>query len=561
MPKVPMYDSPTVAPQELPVVRQSTPFRMMEAATIGPNQMIKAGQALDGFGTVVAQAQAASQNANLIAGQSGILHGSPDDPSSGYLNKKGQDAVDSYQDTVKALKDLGSATGPAGLANQAYIQSAIQQATEHRNRQAGVYQDSVDATQAKAGSDSAALSFRPGVDSPNPDYDPERPELSSPYQLGLHTVIASTKSTLDRNGILDPALREARVKDAIGQAQLSTISHMTGGGSKALNGDQLKAAQDYFAAVKDNLAPEQQDKISRVLESSAKGDAALRLALEVRGVSSNIGKQESILDAKFKSGEINSEVHEMALQKLRADNAQRRSEQNENDKSVLGAVYDDLNKGIPLAEQPPDRRAYITQRGLGPSVDMMANRVGKESDKHDLVAMRSNVGQGGPDDITKLTDAEWIVKKSKLSLGDAKELDRERSNSLQGIPINGKDPSNVNLSKFNTIFNSRLPNLSKADHAELWSAVNTAVIQDQRIAGHPFNDDQLAKSIDSYLVHKVATPGALWGTNQTPLYKVHAKDIPLSDERRIREAFVKHTNRQPTSDELHGIFELGSKHE
>jgi hypothetical protein len=60
----------------------------------------------------------------------------------------------------------------------------------------------------------------------------------------------------------------------------------------------------------------------------------------VKGQGGDIAGQEKALDDQFKAGTINAEVHDMALQHLRADNSQRRSEQAESDKAMIGTVWD-----------------------------------------------------------------------------------------------------------------------------------------------------------------------------------------------------------------------------
>ena len=106
MPKVPEYDSPTVGLQELPTVRQQTPNRMLLGASIGPEQQVRLGNAIQTFGNGVHQAAATEADAQLIGSIQGILYGTPDNPTSGYLNQKGKNAVDTYQDTVKSLQNL-----------------------------------------------------------------------------------------------------------------------------------------------------------------------------------------------------------------------------------------------------------------------------------------------------------------------------------------------------------------------------------------------------------------------------------------------------------------------
>ena len=61
----------------------------------------------------------------------------------------------------------------------------------------------------------------------------------------------------------------------------------------------------------------------------------------------------------------------MALQHLRADNAQRRGEEAETDKSVLGQIWAMHNKnpGLTTSQLPVGLLSYVQTRGLGQHVD------------------------------------------------------------------------------------------------------------------------------------------------------------------------------------------------
>lgn len=386
MPLVPSYDNLTVGAQNLPDARQQTPYRMLQSAELGPGEQIRTGQAMQQAGAEFDREAVAKQiytnegkgkeyDANLIGAIQGVLHGTADDPTTGYLAKRGKDAIDGYKDTVKALQDLPSKLAD-GLDNDAQrqmvktaaqlrVQTAITQAAEHSSQQAKVYNLAASQTRASVAADSAAAAFNPLTDTPTQKYDPDHPENNTPYQQYLQTVRAEASDQAAQKGVTDPDLRAEFVKSQMAKAYLGTISHL-------IDNKQNTAAKGYFDQVKDQLDTATQDKVKGVLQTAATQDDALNLALDVKNtVKGGISAQEKELDNRFKSGKINAQVHDMALQKLRADNAQRRSEEAEYDKNILGQVWDLKNKNpnAALTDLPTGTLAYIQHRGLGPHVD------------------------------------------------------------------------------------------------------------------------------------------------------------------------------------------------
>jgi len=576
MPTIPTYDNPTVATQPLPAVRQQIPNRMLLAASIGPEQQVKLGQSIQNFGNGVHQAAAAEADANLIGAIQGVLYGTPDNPNSGYLNQKGKNAVDTYQDTVKALQNLApdqaknlspEAAGLAQTSTNLRVQSAIAQITQHNSQQTGVYQQAAGATRVKAASDSAALSYNPLTDKPSLDYDPKSPEASTPYQLNLRTIQAEANSLADLQGIRDPDLRSAFIKEQMGQAYVSTLAHMIDGSKgKNLNGSTLKIAQGYFDSIKDNLTAAQQDKIQGVLKAGALQDTVLSYSDQLMDTHKSETAQLKQIRADFEAGKISGVEREQIESRINHLHAQARSLDDQNTASLQGQVQDWIikNPGKDITALPTVLYTQLMHKGMLATADAFAQRTTKESDKKYYVSAFSGLGTGGENDIAKLSDSEWGEKRTLLSPTDFTKLDKMRADFKEGKPINGKDPGNINIGKFNNIFNNRLPKLNKkgAEYSETYAAVKDAVIQDQHIAGHVFNDEQLAKSIDSYLKDTITVPGTLWGTNETSLYKAHVKEVPLSDERRIREAFVKNKGRQPTAAEITQVYQAaGNKHD
>lgn len=284
------------------------------------------------------------------------------DPDTGYMNQRGKGALDTFDAASKAVQGAmdelsAKATNPEQqrmfkqVAQQTLV-AAAGAMRQHASQQNNVYQMDSSVARESAAADLAKASFNPVPGSDNTAYN---------QAVATQTIELREQARLKG---LSPEETAAYVRRGQASTLVGVIDHL-------LANNQTKGAKDYFAGVRDQLPTEVADKVSRVLEVSANKDDALSLALDVKSRAGNIGAQEDELDSMFKAGKITAEVHEMALQKLRADNAQRRGEQAENDKSVLGAIWDMKNKnpGLTLADLPVGTINYIKTRGLGPHVD------------------------------------------------------------------------------------------------------------------------------------------------------------------------------------------------
>jgi hypothetical protein len=380
MPVVPTQDTPSVAPQEAPTVQQRAPYRLMQMAEIGPEQQIRMGQAMQGAGNdlgniVVAQQQQVNEaavkdsDAKLTTGITGVLYGDPNDPTTGYLNQKGQNAVSGAPDAVKALQDMQQNLHD-GMQNDpqrqmfkqtadARIAAAIRTIQEHAGQQAGVYAMESSKLRSQAASDQAIQAFNP-MPGANNDL----------FTQSVATQHVELEHQADQLGLKDntdgtPGARTDYVKNGMVQTYSGLVNHL-------LENNQSKAAADTLNSIRDQLPPAVADKLQNFVSSAGTKDDALSLALDTKAAHpGDIAAQEGALDKQFKSGSITSDVHDMALQKLRQDSAQQRSEQVENDKAVLGRVWDmkQKNPNLAITDLSSSDYAYIAQRGLGPHVD------------------------------------------------------------------------------------------------------------------------------------------------------------------------------------------------
>ena len=293
----------------------------------------------------------------------GVLQGALYDPETGYLAKKGRDAVDTRTDTVikltEAIGTLGNDLNPqqqklAAAATQMRMQSAITQINQHAIGQHQVYEQAAGKVRLQASTDGAALSYG-SADKPTLEFNHDAPAANTPYQQYLATIESETRSQAALNGIRDEKIVGALVRDNLATAYAATLEHMLGGakGAKGLTPGDRAMAQAYFDKVKGSLTARQIDILKPQLEASGEQDAALNLSIDIGNTIPLYADQVKELDRQFKAGKITSDVHKFAKQELLQANTARRAEESEKDKAVLGDIWDMAKKGRSLANVSP----------------------------------------------------------------------------------------------------------------------------------------------------------------------------------------------------------------
>ena len=575
MPSIPIIDSPSVAPQPLPGVRQQVPSRLLLAASIGPEQQVRLGNAMQNFGNGVHQAAAAEADANLIGAIQGVLYGTPDNPNSGYLNQKGKNAVDTYQDTVKALQNLapeqaknlsGAASGLAQTSTNLRVQSAIAQITQHNSQQTGVYQQAAGQTRIKAAADSAAVSYNPIADKPGLSYDPSSNEVSSPYQLNLRTIQAEANSLADLQGIRDPDLRNAFIKDQMSTAYVGALAHMVEGG-KNLNGEKLKVAQNYFDSIKDNLSAKQQDTIQSVLKAGALQDTVLSYSDKLMDSHKGERAQRQQIRADFEAGKISGQEREHIESRISHLNAQAREQDGQHTASIVGQAQDFFikNPGATITDLPTVLYTQLMNKGQLASIDGFSKREANHTDPATLQRVQTHFNDGSPDDIMKMSDTDFLNLHGRLSNSDWKYWGTQRDNANKGIFSPRTDAGSVQEGVFNTSLKTRLSAIGidvksmkgEEDRARLGGLQQFAkewIIADQTAAGHKFNDEQLGRSLDRLMAtnaeFRTTFIGFDTGSGAMPLMKMGYGDLPLDAREGIKKALIKNGNPNPTKQDI-----------
>ena len=454
MPNVPVYSSPSVEPTALPGVRQQTPYRLMQAATIGPAEVANAGKMMQQAGKEIAQEvtyEQIQENEAAAKEFDGKQIGATQGVVDKFLSLKGSDATgpafDEAVDTIKKIpQDMAdNLANPAqaeivkpGAKLRAY--AAIGQLQAHKRQQVDVYETAASQTRIKAASDAAAGSYNPMTDTPSLKFDHDAPETNSSYQLNLQTVASEARDRAAKvygSGDQAADLRDQYVKDALANTYISTLGHLTDG-KNATTAD-MKVARTYFDSIKGELSTEQRDKVKAVLEAGDLKNKALTLALEVGEKFGGIGAQEKELNRRFKAGEITEPEHTYALSHLRSDDTQRREQQTEGDRKFMGDLWDFARQGGKITDLKPSQIAYIKSRNLGPHVDSVFNGAERNIDDSQLYSDLSKQSAEDPSgfvrqDLAKLrgqlTEAHWnhlIGMQTTINRNDVKAMDMNKT--------------------------------------------------------------------------------------------------------------------------------------
>lgn len=590
MPVVPTYNTPQVAPTNLPDVRQQTPYRMMQAGEIGPDEQIRAGQALQSAGKegmAIATQNQIQQNeakvkeydANLMGAIQGVLYGTPDDPSSGYLNQKGGNAVgDTYDKTVQKLKDLPVQQGQdlsnpaqqemAKNTSQLRIQAAITEATKHNAQQTNVYQDTAGQTRIKVAQDGAPISYNPITDSPKLDFDHDNPDQNSQYQQYLATVKSEASDLAARRGY-DADTSAQFVKDQVNKAYVATISHLLDGKKgNAADSGTVKLARDYFDKVKDELPADQQDKIKSVLDASAVQDKVLSYSDKLFDSVKGEAAQLKQVRADFEAGNINGKERELIESRVNHQAAQQRQQEDKWTASAVGQAQDFIlkNPGKGVMDLPRNLYLALESKGHLAALDSFANReINKPTDPIISHNLYTHFGDGSDKDIGKLSDTEWVSMKSGMSPKDWLTWDQRRTDLQSGDVSPGKDPGNLHTQGFNAALNNRMisiginPSTAKSDadkervgaiqdYAAKW------VISEQQAAGKRFNQQETQQSLDKLFATNInfrsSFLGVSTGTSSQRMMTMTSKDLPSGAYDGIKQDLIRGGNANPTDRDI-----------
>jgi hypothetical protein len=260
MPKVPTYENSPVQIQNAAPHLTASP-NAFQGDAIAAKQMGDLGGAMQSFGGEMTREATAAQiltnEAKLKDADSGLMgaiqsiqHGSKDDPSTGYFNKSGGDAVSGRDLVAQKITDL-KRQYMDGLDNDAQrrmfgsladsrINSAQAQVNDHYSQQLKVYSVASSETRIAVAGDSAASVPNPISAGAQDDF--------------IGTVKSEAGHIADINGITDPVLRAEYVRGKVENVYVGTIGHL-------LDNKDTTTANVYFEGVKDQLDTKTRDKL------------------------------------------------------------------------------------------------------------------------------------------------------------------------------------------------------------------------------------------------------------------------------------------------------------
>lgn len=566
MPRVPTYDTPTVAPQPLPGAQMTDSSHLMQWATLGSQEERQFGNSLTAAGRDLAQiaadqqatineAGAKNNHAQYLDFATDVLH----NPDTGFMTQQGKNAIDGFQATRDALAKkrddiANNIENPRERemflqASQQTLQTATAQISGHAAQQTRKYELDSSAARAQAAGDAAVKSFNPlpGAD-------------NTLYQQSIDTQRTELENQADKLGLVDKE-RAEYIRQGIASTYVGVINHLA-------SNDQIKAAKAYMATVQDDIDAKTQDKIRAVLDAGDTKNDALALAIDIKGRVGGIAAQEKELDKQFSAGTISADVHDMALQKLRADNAQRRSEQAESDKAVIGQVWDLKNKNpnATLADLSPQTIAYVKQRGLGSHIDsILAGSPAVDDAKlyNDMMRMRAEdpVGFIKVDLSTmsgQLSQAHWnhlVSEQTSVSRQDTKAME---ANKLQNDTIKGVY---ANLAAAGFAIHPK-PGTSQAKDLEQFETnLRDRLVQATQDKGNALSQDE-ARSIALGMLKDQTLAGTGIGgffQSHAPVWKMTPEQInapwvvPPADKQQITDA-LKAKGRPVTDDAIQAIY-------
>lgn len=572
MPNVPVYSSPSVEPTALPGVRQQTPYRMMQAATIGPTETLNAGRAMVQAGKEMAQEATYEQiqeneaaAKSFDAKQIGATQSVVDE----FASKKGQDAIDGYDAAVDRIKQIPQEMADK-LGNPAQAEivkhtaemrayAAIGQLQSHKRQQVDVYEAAASQTRIKAASDAAAGAYNPITDAPALNFNHDAPDTNSAYQLNLQTVASEAQDRAARiygSGDQAADLRKQYVKDALASTYISTLGHLTDG-KNATTAD-MKVARTYFDSIKGELSTEQRDKVKAVLEAGDLKNKALTLALEVGEKFGGIGAQEKELNRRFKAGDITEAEHTYALSHLRSDDAQRREQATEGDKKFMGDLWDFARQGGKITDLKPSQIAYIKSRNLGTHVDSVFNGAERNIDDSQLYSDLSRMSAEDPSGFVKqdlaklrgqLTESHWnhlVGMQTTINRNDVKAMDMNKTihvaisdtrDALKAAGFDIKAKPNTSGAKQMSEFETQMRDALVAAQAD-WTEKKYT----------PAQQREEARKITLGMLKDQA----LAGTQTIPIFgsNTHKRVYQMTPEERRANWVVPDADRQLISDSL-----------
>lgn len=535
--RIPIYESKTL-PQG-GVQARATPLQQTDVL----------GNAVARFGSTAAQvagmvaadineARVREVDNQASAAIRGLLY----DPEKGYLAATGKDAVDRYQDTEAAIKQLGEQLA-GGLQSpgqremfdrvwQRRADSALNSIAVHAAQQSKVYNNN----QAEARS---ALSIDDAVAS-----------YGNAPAFNTARATAITEAAHGKTG----AEAELAAKQAETKIHLGVLNNL-------FSSERTAEARAYYDANRGQIAAQYHDEIQQKLQAGVVKNDSLTMAFALQSEYGSLKEQRAALDQKFQNGEIDAELRDATLVRLEHDNVQREKLKTEYDSSMEGNAQDWLlkNPGKTVLDMPPEMYAWAKSKGQLDRLRSFAERGGEGGGDNQLFTEWRFMASDDPIRFTEAFRREAPFLRGKLSgtqynnlLGlatsaNAKDLKAQEATKVAADTVRSltKDLQAAGLR----------PTSTKEQDAERMAAFQGRLLQDldsaTRAKGSALTPEESRKiGLNLLQEGRLQGSGTFWDTKKmrfevapeeqatTPFVSTEYAKIPMAEQQQI-ETWLK----------------------
>ena len=450
MPRVPIYDSAQVAPQQIPstqFTQLSAPANLATLMSDGADRQQKLGQQMvsagSAFGEVAVKMQADVNEAKVKEADNAIadsirevLH----NPETGYLTQTGKAAIDSYKPAAEAIDKTLKSAGE-GLENDAQKRMYAEVAMRRRQQALGMAETHV-AQQTKQYNIDATVAR---ISTNEKDMVAAAPAWKVPgsaYAIADATRRQEIEHLVEQKvgANADPAIKDMARLEYNTRANVAVINDM-------LSRHQPKDAQEFFAAKMREIDPEKHDEIRKSLETASRQQNVLTYSDKLFASVKGYDGQMKQVQADFDAGKIDAQEREAIEHRVDHKRQTALSRQAEGEKWALGQAYDFLQKnpGKTADDLPPN--IYRSVLVHLPSLNSFVKAEGKvTTDPQTYYGLRS-MAANSPEQFasidlmasrSKVSESDWrhlVELQGQISKGDAKAMQQQRmlSGTLKSI--------------------------------------------------------------------------------------------------------------------------------
>lgn len=367
MPRVPVYEAPTVQPTSLPSAYQQVPSSMDDYMMVRAKQGQEIGEGLRKVANAVSafeekeriervEADTKSASASFTALGTSVLY----DEKNGYTYKQGNNALGEVKD--KAIDDLRkgfdktveSLTDPRArrlfvMSAQPQLNAFLSQVESHAGQAHQTYQLTASNDRIAVAGNTASRSFNVDVlanpSAGNPVYDTQ-------IQTARAELMDQGQNLLGLSG----EELTSFVKDGMGKIYLATAKHLADTGKGAAAKQYL---QEHADVIPNTAAL---DEVRKTVDGSADADEALTLALTLTGTPA---EQRAQLNQRFLDKRINARTYQLASQQVDQNEADHERELTQQANWALGQAQQWLvnNPTASVTQVPRQYLNIISDRG------------------------------------------------------------------------------------------------------------------------------------------------------------------------------------------------------